>query len=125
MGKMKELITGIETVGEYNNTHAGKAWAVSYVLEGDHPVCLDCAHYTAIESARVVFSSDDDGGPLDGCADCAGPVRPVQAQQCPECDEKGTTLAWAGEHGWAEFCDSHGAEIGAKIVGNLMTKMRR
>ena len=92
MGKMKELVTGIETVGEYNNVHAGQAWAVAYVLEGDYPVCLDCAHYTAVESVRVVFSSDDDGGPLDGCADCAGPVRPVQANNAPSVTHKALRL---------------------------------
>jgi hypothetical protein len=77
MGKMKELITGLETVGDYNNMHAGKAWALSAVWLNDSIRCLDCAHNLTLDSCDPIFCSDgqgfaltDDDDVIVSCGEC-------------------------------------------------------
>ena len=71
MGKMKELVTGLETVGDYNNSHAGKAWALSVVWLNDSIRCLECAHDMPLESVDPWFASSDNGDLLAvSCGEC-------------------------------------------------------
>ena len=71
MGKMKELVIGLETVGDYNNFHAGKAWALSVVWLNDSILCLECAHDMPLESVDPLFAASDNGDLLGvGCGKC-------------------------------------------------------
>jgi hypothetical protein len=57
-----------ETVGQYNTTHAGKAWAVIGVTFEMVTFCADCVHDDPLAVWFPIFASDDyDGTACDHC----------------------------------------------------------